>query len=60
MRTVYRAWQTRVMKQDFEGVIGRDWRTSTPWWPPDPEPPAGAPNVLLIVLDAVRFAPLGG
>ncbi len=43
----------------FEGVIGRDFRTSTPWWPPDPEPPAGAPNVLMLVLDDVGFAQLG-
>jgi arylsulfatase len=47
------------MSQRFEGVIGRDWRTSTPWWPPEPEPPAGAPNVLLLVLDDVGFAQLG-
>ena len=24
------------MTQRFEGVIGRDWRESTPWWPPEP------------------------
>jgi arylsulfatase len=47
------------MAQEFKGVIGDDWRTSTPWWPPDPEPPAGAPNVLLIILDDVGFAQLG-
>ena len=47
------------MTQRFEGVIGRDWRDSTPWWPPEPEPPAGAPNVLLIVLDDVGYAQLG-
>ena len=47
------------MEPHFEGVIGRDWRTSTPWWPPDPEPPAGAPNVLMLVLDDVGFAQLG-
>jgi arylsulfatase len=47
------------MSERFEGVIGRDWRTSTPWWPPEPEPPAGAPNVLLLVLDDVGFAQLG-
>ena len=46
-------------ERHFEGVIGRDWRDSTPWWPPDPEPPAGAPNVLVIVLDDVGFAQLG-
>jgi len=43
----------------FGGVIGDDWRTSTPWWPQPPEPPEGAPNVLLIVLDDVGFAQLG-
>jgi arylsulfatase A-like enzyme len=40
-------------------VVGRDWRTSTPWWPPAPAPPHGAPNVLLVVLDDVGFAQLG-
>jgi arylsulfatase len=43
----------------FGGRIGRDWRDSEPWWPPRPTPPAGAPNVLLIVLDDVGFAQLG-
>jgi len=43
----------------FQGVIGDDWRDSTPWWPPDPQPPNGAPNVLLVVLDDVGFAQLG-
>ncbi len=47
------------MDRHFEGVIGRDWRESTPWWPPEPEPPAHAPNVVLIVLDDVGFAQLG-
>jgi arylsulfatase A-like enzyme len=44
---------------EFEGVIGRDYRDSRPWWPPFDQPPAGAPNVLLIVLDDVGFAQLG-
>jgi arylsulfatase len=44
---------------EFGGVIGRDWRDSTPWWPTPPEPPAGSPNVVLIVLDDVGFAQLG-
>jgi arylsulfatase A-like enzyme len=47
------------MAQHFEGVIGRDWRDSTPWWPAEPLPPSGAPNVLLIVLDDVGYAQLG-
>ena len=40
----------------FEGRIGRDWRDSEPWWPPEVLPPEGAPNV---VLDDVGFAQLG-
>jgi len=47
------------MAQHFEGVIGRDWRESTPWWPPEPTAPPDAPNVLLIVLDDVGYAQLG-
>ena len=43
----------------FQGVIGDDWRDSTPWWPEAPTPPAGAPNVVLVVLDDVGFAQLG-
>ncbi len=43
----------------FQGVIGDDWRDSTPWWPEVPRPPAGAPNVVLVVLDDVGFAQLG-
>ncbi|GAC1316244.1 MAG: arylsulfatase [Acidimicrobiales bacterium] len=43
----------------FPGVIGRTWRESTPWWPPEPAPPAGAPNVVMIVLDDVGYAQLG-
>ena len=43
----------------FRGVIGDDWRESTPWWPEIPTPPDGAPNVVLVVLDDVGFAQLG-
>jgi arylsulfatase A-like enzyme len=48
-----------VAQEQFGGRIGRDWRDSEPWWPPDPAPPAGAPNVVLVVLDDVGFAQLG-
>ncbi|HZQ84668.1 MAG TPA: sulfatase-like hydrolase/transferase, partial [Acidimicrobiales bacterium] len=44
---------------EFGGRIGRTWRESEPWWPPEPAPPPGAPNVVLIVLDDVGFAQLG-
>jgi arylsulfatase A-like enzyme len=43
----------------FEGRIGTDWRDSEPWWPPEPAPPPGAPNVVLVVLDDVGYAQLG-
>jgi arylsulfatase A-like enzyme len=47
------------MTADFGGRIGRDWRDSEPWWPPEPRPPDGAPNVVLVVLDDVGYAQLG-
>ena len=46
-------------RQGFGGRIGRDWRESEPWWPPEAHPPDGAPNVVLVVLDDVGFAQLG-
>ncbi|HWE55610.1 MAG TPA: arylsulfatase [Acidimicrobiales bacterium] len=48
-----------MQSEPFGGRIGRTWRDSEPWWPPDPAPPAGAPNVVMIVLDDVGFAQLG-
>ncbi|MBK5286968.1 MAG: arylsulfatase [Acidimicrobiia bacterium] len=47
------------MTQRFEGTVGDTWRESEPWWPPDPTPPANAPNVVLVVLDDVGYAQLG-
>jgi arylsulfatase len=47
------------MAPQFEGRIGTDWRDSEPWWPPEPTPPPGAPNVVLVVLDDVGYAQLG-
>jgi len=43
----------------FGGKVGRDWRDSEPWWPEPVRPPAGAPNVVLVVLDDVGFAQFG-
>lgn len=43
---------------EFQGRIGRYHWESEPWWPPEPAPPAGAPNVLVVVLDDVGFAQL--
>ncbi len=44
---------------EFAGRIGRYHWDSEAWWPEEPRPPAGAPNVLLVVLDDVGFAQLG-
>src|SRR5579875_2638439 len=44
---------------EFGGSIGRTWRESTPWWPPEPKAPPGAPNVVMVVLDDVGYAQLG-
>jgi arylsulfatase len=48
-----------AQEREFHGRIGRDWRDSEPWWPPETTPPEGAPNVVLVVLDDVGFAQLG-
>ena len=47
----------------FGGKIGRTLRESEPAWPPMPRASAGAPNIVLMVLDDVGFAqpsPFGG
>jgi arylsulfatase len=43
----------------FDGVIGRTYQESTPSWPQPVSAPAGAPNVVFILLDDVGFAHLG-
>ncbi|MBM3670988.1 MAG: arylsulfatase [Actinobacteria bacterium] len=43
---------------EFKGKIGRDWRDSEPYWPPEPRPAPGSPNVALFVLDDTGFAQL--
>ena len=40
-------------------MVGRTMAESTPAFEPLPQPPAGAPNVVLIVLDDLGFAQLG-
>ena len=49
------------MPQDvpYEGVVGRTLDDSTPWWPPLPSAPDGAPNVVVVLLDDVGYAQFG-
>jgi len=42
----------------FEGVIGKSYAESKPWWPPA-RFRTGAPNVVMVVLDDTGFAHLG-
>lgn len=44
---------------EFHGRIGRYWEESEQWWPDPPRPPAGAPNVVVFLLDDVGFAQIG-
>jgi arylsulfatase A-like enzyme len=46
-------------QEPFGGEIGRTFAESTPWWPTDPHPPAGAPNVVLVLLDDTGFSHFG-
>ena len=44
-----------LAEPEFEGVIGKTYKESTSAWPELPAPPAGAPNVVVILLDDVGF-----
>ena len=50
--------ETTPSGEPFEGKIGRTIADSEPWWPA-PRLKAGAPNVVLVVLDDTGFAHLG-
>ena len=45
-----------VVREQFDGVIGRTVAESTPWFPVPPHPGEDAPNVLVVLLDDTGFA----
>ena len=47
------------MTAEFGGTIGRTYADSEPWWPPLPNAPDGAPNVVIVLLDDVGYAQFG-
>ena len=42
-----------------EPKIGRFVKDSTPYWPPQPQAPKGAPNILVVLFDDVGFSDFG-
>ena len=40
-------------------VVGRTLSESTPWWPTAPSAPAGAPNVVIVLMDDMGFSDIG-
>ena len=47
------------MTSEFGGTIGETYADSQPWWPPLPQAPEGAPNVVIVLLDDVGYAEFG-
>jgi arylsulfatase A-like enzyme len=43
----------------FPGKIGKTIKDSSPHWPPAPKPPAGGPNILIVLFDDVGFSDFG-
>lgn len=43
----------------FRGTVGKTVAESKPWWPEAARPPAGAPNILVVLFDDVGFSDFG-
>lgn len=43
----------------WQGRIGRTLQDSTPWWAPRPGAPAGAPDIVVFLLDDLGFSDFG-
>ena len=42
--------------QEFQGTIAKSYEDSVEWWPEPTQPPEGAPNNIIFLLDDVGFA----
>ena len=48
-----------VQGSEFKGKMAKSYEDSVEWWPSDPAPPEGAPNVIIFLLDDTGFAQIG-